>query len=88
MVASAVLETEIAADGGTDLWDAGVLTSLANGGTINEHHGVGQKLGRFMRPQYGNGFDVLRATKHAWDPDGIMNPGKLGFGPPSTGRWP
>lgn len=70
------------------LWDAGVLASIEHGGTINEHHGVGQKLGRFMRPQYGKGFDVLRAMKHAWDPDGIMNPGKLGFGPPAGGRWP
>ncbi|TFB55980.1 FAD-binding oxidoreductase [Cryobacterium tagatosivorans] len=65
-----------------ELWDAGVNASLANGGTINEHHGVGLKLGRFMRPQYGTGFDLMRGIKDAWDPDGIMNPGKLGFGPP------
>lgn len=67
------------------LWDAGVLASIANGGTINEHHGVGIKLGRFMRPQYGTGFDLMRGVKDAWDPDGIMNPGKLGFGPPRGG---
>jgi alkyldihydroxyacetonephosphate synthase len=67
-----------------ELWDVGVSTSIKFGGTINEHHGVGLKLGRFMRPQYGAAFDLIRGVKDAWDPDGIMNPGKLGFGPPGT----
>jgi alkyldihydroxyacetonephosphate synthase len=67
------------------LWNAAVETSLAHGGVINEHHGVGLKLGRFMRPQYGAAFDVMLAVKSAWDPDGIMNPGKLGFGAPRSG---
>lgn len=69
-----------------ELWDTGVKASIDNGGTINEHHGIGLKLGRFMRPQYGVGFDLMRGIKDAWDPDGIMNPGKLGFGPPRGGR--
>lgn len=67
------------------LWDAAVATSLANGGIINDHHGVGLKLGRFMRPQYGEAFTLMQAIKDAWDPDGIMNPGKLGFGAPRSG---
>ncbi|TVR37591.1 MAG: FAD-binding oxidoreductase [Nitriliruptor sp.] len=67
------------------LWDAAVATSLANGGIINDHHGVGLKLGRFMRPQYGEAFALMQAIKNAWDPDGIMNPGKLGFGAPRSG---
>lgn len=66
------------------LWDAAVHTSLANGGIINDHHGVGLKLGRFMRPQHGEAFDLMLAIKNAWDPDGIMNPGKLGFGAPRS----
>jgi alkyldihydroxyacetonephosphate synthase len=68
------------------LWNAAIETSLAHGGVVNEHHGVGLKLGRFMRPQYGSAFDVMLAVKNAWDPDGIMNPGKLGFGAPRSGR--
>jgi alkyldihydroxyacetonephosphate synthase len=68
------------------LWNAAIETSLANGGVINEHHGIGLKLGRFMRPQYGAAFDVMLAVKDAWDPDGIMNPGKLGFGAPRSAR--
>jgi alkyldihydroxyacetonephosphate synthase len=69
------------------LWDAGIMTGLANGGVLNDHHGVGIKLGRFMRLQHGVGFDLMRQLKAAWDPDGIMNPGKLGFGPPRNSAW-
>ena len=69
------------------LWDAGVLASIEHGGVLNDHHGVGLKLGRFMRPQYGHGFELMRQLKSAWDPDGIMNPGKLGFGPPGNSVW-
>lgn len=64
------------------LWDAAVRTSLKHGGTLNEHHGVGIKLGRFMREAHGEAFDLVKSLKNAWDPDGIMNPGKLGLGPP------
>ncbi|MAT18562.1 MAG: alkylglycerone-phosphate synthase [Leifsonia sp.] len=69
------------------LWDAGILAGLENRAVLNDHHGVGIKLGRFMRPQYGAGFELMRQMKDAWDPDGIMNPGKLGFGPPRNSRW-
>jgi alkyldihydroxyacetonephosphate synthase len=69
------------------LWDAGIRAGMRNGGVLNDHHGVGIKLGRFMRIQHGAGFELMLALKRAWDPDGIMNPGKLGFGPPINGRW-
>lgn len=68
------------------VWDAAIKASLDNGGSLNEHHGVGLKLGRFMRTQHGAAFDLLLGVKNAWDPDGILNPGKLGFGPPKNGR--
>jgi alkyldihydroxyacetonephosphate synthase len=69
------------------LWDVCTAVGLANGGVVNEHHGVGLKLGRFMHKQYGEGWPLVQALKDAWDPDGIMNPGKLGFGPPKNSRW-
>jgi alkyldihydroxyacetonephosphate synthase len=68
------------------VWDAAIKASLDNGGSLNEHHGVGLKLGRFMREQHGAAFDLLLGVKDAWDPDGILNPGKLGFGPPKSRR--
>lgn len=64
------------------LWDAGIEAGFKEGGVLNDHHGVGIKLGRFMRPQLGEAFNYLKEIKAAWDPNGIMNPGKLGFGPP------
>jgi alkyldihydroxyacetonephosphate synthase len=70
------------------LWDAGVEESLRHGGTVNEHHGIGLKLGRFMRPQLGEAFNVLKNIREAIDPLGLMNPGKLGFGPPKSQPLP
>ena len=62
------------------IWTTAVQTSVASGGMINEHHGVGLKLARYMRLQYGSAWPTLQAIKKAIDPNGIMNPGKVGFG--------
>jgi alkyldihydroxyacetonephosphate synthase len=62
-----------------DIWNTGVRAALANGGVINHHHGVGLKLSRLMEEQYGSAMQVLRAMKKGLDPNGIMNPYKLGI---------
>jgi alkyldihydroxyacetonephosphate synthase len=62
------------------VWNAAITASLENGGMINEHHGVGLKLSRFMRRQYGDAWPLLQKLKQTIDPNGIMNPGKVGFG--------
>lgn len=67
-----------------EIWNLGVRTSLECGGILNEHHGVGLKLSRLMREQYGSAFQVLEGVKNALDRRGVLNPGKLGFG--DTGR--
>lgn len=64
-----------------EVWDLAVKVNLEYGGVINEHHGVGLKLARHVRDQYGAGFQVLEALKNSLDPYNIMNPGKMGFGP-------
>ena len=64
------------------LWDAGQRAVLAAGGNLSHHHGVGLNRARFMAEALGTGFDVLTAVKRALDPNGILNPGKLGLGHP------
>ncbi len=63
----------------TMIWAKAARTSLAHGGVLNDHHGIGFKLGWLMPEQYGPAFAVLQAIKDALDPQGIMNPGKFGF---------
>ncbi len=71
-------------------WDAGTHAVLSNGGVLSHHHGIGLNRARFVREALGDAFDVLVAVKHALDPNGILNPGKLGlpspFGP--SPAWP
>jgi len=64
-----------------EIWNLAVRTSIACGGVLNEHHGVGLKLARLMREQYGPAFSVLEGLKSALDPKNVLNPGKMGFGP-------
>ena len=61
------------------VWDMAIRAAIANGGVINEHHGVGLKLGRLMKELYGPAMPVLEGIKKQLDPNNIMNPGKLGF---------
>jgi alkyldihydroxyacetonephosphate synthase len=61
------------------VWQTAMTAVLENGGMVNEHHGVGLKLSRFMRRQYGPAWPMLERIKKSLDPNGIMNPGKVGF---------
>ncbi len=68
-----------------DVWDAGTQAVLRTGGALSHHHGVGLNRNRFVTDALGPAVEVLRAAKDALDPNGILNPGKLGlpspFGP-------
>jgi alkyldihydroxyacetonephosphate synthase len=71
------------------LWDAGQRAVLAGGGNLSHHHGVGLNRGRFMAEALGSGHAVLAAIKSTLDPNGIMNPGKLGLPAPfGEVPWP
>jgi alkyldihydroxyacetonephosphate synthase len=71
------------------LWDAGQGAALDHGAALSHHHGVGLNRARFMPRALGGAFDVLVAAKRALDPEGILNPGKLGLPSPwgPVGGW-
>jgi alkyldihydroxyacetonephosphate synthase len=70
-------------------WDAGQRAVLAAGGALSHHHGIGLNRGRFVADALGTGFGVLQSVKDALDPNGILNPGKLGLASPfGAVPWP
>jgi alkyldihydroxyacetonephosphate synthase len=70
-------------------WDAGQRAVLAAGGALSHHHGVGLNRGRFVADALGTGFGVLQRVKDTLDPNGILNPGKLGLESPfGAVPWP
>jgi alkyldihydroxyacetonephosphate synthase len=62
------------------IWDVGVAACLREGGTMSHQHGVGLSRSTYTEDELGSGFSVLKKIKDVLDPNGIMNPGKLGLG--------
>ncbi len=61
------------------IWDDGVAACLREGGTMSHQHGVGLTRSTYTEDELGSSFTVLRKIKEILDPNGIMNPGKLGL---------
>lgn len=62
----------------------GILQRLAErairmDGTCTGEHGIGQGKRKYMDTEHGNAIGVMKAIKHAIDPNNIMNPGKIWF---------
>jgi alkyldihydroxyacetonephosphate synthase len=58
-------------------WEKAMQATLRAGGTICHHHGIGRLRTRWMKEEHGEGLALMRAVKHALDPNGILNPGAL-----------
>ncbi|HEX2196735.1 MAG TPA: FAD-linked oxidase C-terminal domain-containing protein [Actinomycetota bacterium] len=72
-----VLSGETAAEPARAAFDDVVTAALRLGGTITGEHGVGNLKTSFLREEVDEGAArVHLAIKRAFDPDGILNPGK------------
>ncbi len=49
------------------------------GGSMEYVHGVGSRLNHMMEREHGTSLDLLRKLKATLDPEGILNPAKLGL---------
>lgn len=64
------------------IWSNALGAVHESGGTIAHHHGVGESKAAFMVREHGpGGMRFLSALKSAFDPDGVLNPAKLGVEP-------
>ncbi|HZU71949.1 MAG TPA: FAD-binding oxidoreductase [Acidimicrobiales bacterium] len=70
-------------------WDTVMDATIAAGGAISHHHGIGLNRSRHLPASLGPAHRMLMAIKAALDPAGILNPGKLGLpGPWGAPAWP
>lgn len=61
------------------LWRDGLGAATRAGGTISHHHGVGLLKGPYMADEHREAMSIYHGLKRSLDPDGIMNPGKMGL---------
>lgn len=54
-----------------------VKAALSLGGTSTGEHGVGIGKAQYMQQEHGLALAVMQQIKHALDPKGILNPGKI-----------
>lgn len=59
------------------VWRKGLDAVAAAGGSVTHHHGVGDQKSRWTAEDHVGGRGAFEALKAAFDPDGIMNPGKV-----------
>jgi len=60
-----------------EAWARALRATLAAGGTISHHHGIGRLRAPWLEQELKNAYPLLRDLKRALDPSGIMNPGAL-----------
>jgi len=62
--------------------------ALELGGTVSTQHGTGLARTPWVERQYGQLYPVFRELKTIFDPQGILNPGKIVGPDPGMPAWP
>lgn len=61
------------------IWEIAMDTALETGAAISHHHGTGLARTAYVQRSLGSSAILLSSVKRALDPQGLLNPGKLGF---------
>lgn len=70
------------------IWKVSMETALETGAAISHHHGAGLARAPYVTSALGSSIKILQGWKTALDPNGILNPGKLGLDPAPQGALP
>jgi len=54
-----------------------VRKAIDVGGTATGEHGTGIGKRKYMKAEHGNGLVWMKKIKNLFDPNGILNPGKI-----------
>ncbi|MFF0146937.1 FAD/FMN-containing dehydrogenase [Amycolatopsis sulphurea] len=54
-----------------------VEETLARGGSMVHHHGIGKYRTQWTEQEHGTAYPILHRLKEVYDPKGIMNPGTV-----------
>jgi alkyldihydroxyacetonephosphate synthase len=72
-----------AEQGYLEAWGLALRATLAAGGTISHHHGIGRLRVPWLQEELKTAYPLLRDLKRALDPAGLLNPGVL-LGPTTS----
>lgn len=76
-----IAEMKRAEDAVSEIFDA----AIALGGTLSGEHGIGTMKAPYMERELGEaGVLMMKKLKQAWDPNNILNPGKIFAKPGQT----
>jgi len=61
------------------IWNDALEATVNAGGAISHHHGIGMLKQDYLKREYGEAMKIIKALKNAFDPAGVLNPGKMGL---------
>jgi len=63
------------------IWDSAMEATIKAGATVTHHHGVGFHKAEYLRRELGPLAGRFQDVKDVFDPNNILNPGKMGLKP-------